>query len=271
MQTILHNGKLVPKEQTVLPVTNKAAFFGFSVYESLKVVGGRPFAADYHVERLFQSARAIGLEHAFEKSQVTQWIDKLIHVNTLSDALIRIQLLGAGSRDEQPQMFLFPVGLTFYDKKLYRDGCTVITYRGERFLPQAKSNNLLLNFLAYREAQKVGALDALLVDHNGALREGTRTNIFALRGKELVTAPDEMILDGITRKLVLACAQKDFHIVQTPIMQKDLPTYDAFFLTSTTMNIMPIRQIDNFCITHPVPETLRTLMQTFRQFRSTIQ
>lgn len=229
-QYILKNSVLTDSKDAALSVLNKAMFFGFAVYESVKVVQGRTFAAGYHVERLLNSANIIGLKHSFTAEGVANDINALVKVNGLTDALIRILLVGGDGAAQEPQLFIFSVGLTFYPDKFYRDGVSVITYTGERFLPRAKTNNLLLNFLAYQKAQEADALDVLLIDRNGNVTEGTRTNIFVLSGKTLITPPKEDVLEGITRKILIEAAQGICEVREEKIPLNSLAERDALFL-----------------------------------------
>ena len=176
--------------------------------------------------------------------------------------------MGAGDENEEPQLFMFPLGLTFYPDKFYRRGVKVITYEGERMLPQAKSKDLLLNFLAHRVAVKSDALDAILVDRGGNMREGTRTNLFAIKGNSLVTSPVDKVLDGITRRILFEAVRGDekLSVVEEDIPLKDIENYDGFFLTSTSMNVMPIRQIDDVVIAKEVHPKIKEIAKRFKQY-----
>ncbi|HBE89989.1 MAG: hypothetical protein A3E37_02025 [Candidatus Andersenbacteria bacterium RIFCSPHIGHO2_12_FULL_46_9] len=268
MKYISHNGKLVNPEQATIPVLSKAMFFNFAVYESIKVVAGKGFFTEYHIDRLLHSASLIGLEHSFSKKNILRWIDDLSKNSENKDLLIRILLMGAGDENEEPQLFMFPLGLTFYPDKFYRRGVKVITYEGERMLPQAKSKDLLLNFLAHRVAVKSDALDAILVDRGGNMREGTRTNLFAIKGNSLVTSPVDKVLDGITRRILFEAVRGDekLSVVEEDIPLKDIENYDGFFLTSTSMNVMPIRQIDDVVIAKEVHPKIKEIAKRFKQY-----
>ena len=133
------------------------------------------------------------------------------------------------------------------EKKDYRGGVKVTTFRHERFLPEAKTLNMLPSYLAYREARRAGAFDALLVARDGTIREGTRTNFFAVKGRTLITPPVKLVLDGITRRTVIACArQHGYGIIEDSIRLKEISAYGGAFVTNTSGGIVPVKQIDNF-------------------------
>ena len=238
---VIRNGNLIKSEEACISIYNKPFFFNFAVYSNVKVVKGRMFAPALEIEKLFESASKIGISCGFSKDDAMEWLRRLVSANKIGNALIRMLLVG-GDENTKPAFFMFPVGLTFYPKKMYSKGAKVITYEGERLFPQSKTQCLLLNYMAYREASKKGAIDAILVDREGNMREGTRTSLFAIKGGFLIAPPDEDVLEGLTRKLVLEIAPKLMRVKKEKI-RKD-GNYDGFFITSTTIGIMPICEID---------------------------
>jgi branched-chain amino acid aminotransferase len=264
---VILNGRLTKKEEANISVFNKAMFFNFAVYDSMKVVKGRSFFLKFHVDRLLESARIIKLEHPFTKDEISKWIGMLIEKNKLHDAMIRFLLLGAGSPKEKPLLFLFPVGLTFYRSGDYNRGVKAITFHGERPIPQSKSKDLLINFMALREAMHHGAKDALLIDKEGCIREGTRTNFFAVKNGKLYTAPLTDVLEGITRKIVVKLAKENgVEIVEKKIKADKLKNYDEFFFTSTSMKVLPIAQVDDYEVPGGVGPVTKKLIKLFKDY-----
>ncbi|MBU1119160.1 aminotransferase class IV [Patescibacteria group bacterium] len=264
---VIQNGKLIQKEEASIPLYSKANFFDFAVYDSIKVVQGKPFFPEFHVDRLLESARIIDLEHPFTKKEIAIWIQLLIDKNKLKDSLIRFLLIGAGDEQEEPTLFMFPVGLTFYDRKWYKKGVKVITYHGERIVPDSKAKDLLLNFIALREAKKNDAIEALLIDTDGNIREGTRSNFFAVKGSVLYTPPLTDVLEGVTRKIVVDSAKKEtIEVKEEKIPYEKLDEFDEFFVTSTSMNIMPIVEIDDRIVASEVGPITKSLIKSFKEF-----
>lgn len=249
MKKVIYNGQIINENEATISISDKGYFFDFAIYSSIKVVQKKVFFSEYHVERLFESAQVIDLQHQFTKQQVMEWLDLVVRENNLDNALLRIVMIGDADENRNPKLFIFCVGgLTFYAHKLYTHGAKVITYVGERRFPQSKTTDLLLSFLAFREARKADALDALLIDREGFIREGTRTNFYAIRGNELVIPPAAKVLEGVTKKIVLEVVENNFKIIEEDIPHHALEKYDEFFITSTSMNVMPIRQIDDYII-----------------------
>ena len=263
----IKNGELIEKESASVSVYNKAMFFDFCVYGNIKIVKGKMFMPDSNAENLFHSAEVIGIEHKFRKNEVVSWARKIIAKNNLKDALIRMLLIGQ-EKDEEPILFLFPVGLTFYPAKFYNYGVKVITFKGERFIPSSKSKNLLLGYIAYREAAKQDAIDALLVDNDGNIREGTRSSFFAIKDSHLIMPPAGKALGGLTREIIKKISPKMLKIREEDISLAKIEEYDGYFLTGSTMKIMPVRQIDDKILSPKAAEKIRKLQGLYEKYTS---
>ncbi|MEM5871530.1 MAG: aminotransferase class IV [Candidatus Aenigmatarchaeota archaeon] len=265
---VIKNGELIEKNNACISVYNKAMFFDFAVYSNIKVIQGKLFLPELEIEKLFESAKVIGIEHNFTKEEIIEWTRKLIKENNIKDALIRILLIGH-EKNQQPELFLFPVGLTFYPENYYTRGVKLITYKGERFLPTCKSKDLLLCYLAYREAYSQGAIDALLVDKDNNIREGTRSSFFVIKNNVLIAPPKEKVLEGVTRKIILEIANKIMEVKEEDIPLSKIKDYDEYFITGTTLNVMPVRQIDNIILRERVGEKVTQLQNLFKKYCET--
>lgn len=245
MQYIL-NGAAIPEKEAVVPISDKAYFFDFAIYESLKVIKGKVFFAEYHIDRLFESAEIIDLRHSFKKEEVLDWLNLLIIKNNLDDAFLKIVLIGDPDENKNPKLYIMPLtGVTYYPKQFYNKGVKVITYNGERRFPKAKTKDLLLSFLALREAKRNNAIEALMIDSDGNIREGTKSNFIAIKGDMLIIPPKEKVLEGITKKMIIKSCEKDFKIKEEDIPLSKIKDYDEFFISSTLFNVLPVNQIDD--------------------------
>ncbi len=265
MKYCVKNGELVPEDQAGVSVRNKAMFFDFAVYSNIKVVNGKMFLPKLEVDKLFESAKIIDLKHHFTKEQILAWMKMLIEKNNLKDALVRILLIGS-EKDSEPLLFLFPLGLTFYPDKYYKEGVKLITFPGERRFPCSKTKDLLLSYLAYREATQQGALDALLVDKDKNIREGTRSSFFVIKKDTLIVPPKEKVLEGITRKIILEIAPKIMKVQEEDIPLGKIQDYDEYFITGTSLSVMPVRQIDDFLAADRAGEQVKELQKLFKEY-----
>ncbi|KKW42824.1 MAG: Aminotransferase class IV [Candidatus Magasanikbacteria bacterium GW2011_GWA2_56_11] len=240
------NGQLRPITEACLPVDHTELAYGFGVYESLRLRRGCVYFLGEHIERLLCSAQVVELEHLFTKEKIKKWTEALVAVNPATAANVKMLLIGSQT-PAGALLYIFLLSPFFLEKKDYRGGVKVTTFRHERFLPEAKTLNMLPSYLAYREARRAGAFDALLVARDGTIREGTRTNFFAVKGRTLITPPVKLVLDGITRRTVIACArQHGYGIIEDSIRLKEISAYGGAFVTNTSGGIVPVKQIDNF-------------------------
>ena len=259
------NGETLPIEQAAVPLSNIEYQYGFGVYETIRVTNGVPNFLKDHLERLAESARLIELEHAFSDESIAEAISQLIQKNEVETCNLKILLIGGQTR-ESATLYILCLNPLFPDKKFYRDGVHCITYEYERMFPHAKTLNMLGSYLAYRKAKEAGAYEALFLNREGNITEGTRTNFFAMKGKTLYSAPEKDILLGVTRKAVLLAAEQNgFSIEERVVRPEDVPEYDSVFLTSTSSKILPIHSIDSLTLREPSSD-LKNLMLLFDEF-----
>lgn len=235
----IENGSLIPETEARVPVTLREVQSNFSVYEALRVVRRHIVHLDDHLARLEYSASQIGL--VLPRCPWQEWIDRLIEADGLVDATMRILVYGGPS----PMVFITWQELLSYPDDYYRKGVAVTTYHGERFLPTCKTSNLLLSYLALEDAHHRNAFEALLVDRNGKVLEGTRSNFYMLDGRKLLTAPDELVLGGVTRISVLRAARElGYEVVKEAPSLDDLSKGMTMFISSTSMAAMPVSNVD---------------------------
>lgn len=260
-----HNGQLLPLNQAALPLDNIEFSYGFGVYETLRVRNTQAVFLVEHTKRLFHSAHLIDLEHFFTSDFVLNAIHELAQKNNIEVANLKVLLIGGKTKDEA-QLFAFLLAPKFLEKKEYREGIKVITFEHERFLPQAKTLNMLPSYIAYKKAVSNGAFDALFIDRKGNITEGTRSNFFAVKNTTLLTPPKHVVLDGITRRHVITCAlQHGYTIEEKEISLNEIFSYDGAFLTNTSGGIVPIRTIDEKSF-GDICSSLQELRQHFEKY-----
>lgn len=259
------NGQLLPFSQAVVPLTNINFQYGFGVYETLKIRNNILYFAKEHISRLLKSAEIISLDHPFESEEIAAHIASLIADNSLESANIKMLLIG-GKTPDDCLLYILPLAPLYPDRKLYSQGASVGTVNYERFLPGAKTLNMLPSFLFYTRAREKGHYDCLYLDKNDNILEGSRTNFFALKDDTLITPPKELVLDGVTRATVIHTAlAHGFKLKEEPIPLSYLHEFDASFLTSTSSKIIPLKNINEFRFASIHPR-LKELMQHYDTF-----
>lgn len=258
------NGEILPLSEATISIQNIQFQYGFGVYESLRVRKGIIYFAKQHLARLLESARIIGLEHPYTSEQLIGFLHEVVQKNEATDCNIKMLLVGGKSIDDA-LLYILPLAPLFPDRKLYSHGATVETVHYRRFLPKAKTLNMLPSYLSYAKARKNGHYDALLLDDDDTILEGTRTNFFAITGTTLITPPRESVLEGVVRDVVLYLAKKHgFTVKEEKIPYIDLSMFDGAFLTSTSSKIMPLVHID--ALRFEIPEKVKELMKHYDAF-----
>ena len=265
------NGKYVALDQACLPVNDLGIVRGYGVFDFLRTYNGVPFKLREHVQRLQNSAKLIGLNLPWTTEEIEAIAQDTLGRNKLPEANIRIVVTGGASADfitplGQPSLMVIVTPVSEYPKEYYERGVKAIAVQIERFLPKAKSLNYISAIGALQQAKLTNAVEALYINQQGHVLEGTTTNFYIFRESKLIT-PKEGILKGITRDVVLELAENRFEIVEQPIYYSDLSSCDEAFITSSTKEIMPVVQIDELDISKGKPgENTQLLMQLFQNY-----
>jgi branched-subunit amino acid aminotransferase/4-amino-4-deoxychorismate lyase len=253
---------LLPITEAVMPLANLAYQYGFGVYENIKVRKGIIYFALQHIDRLFASAKAINLVHTVTKEQIVNAIEEVVKSNAIESCNIKLLLIG-GEKKEDVLFFVLPLAPYFPQRRFFSQGVKVETTIYERFLPNAKTLDMLPSYMFYTQAKQKGCYDALLINYKGNILEGTRTNFFAIKGKTIFTPSKAHILQGVTKQIVLYVAKKHGYTIEEwdiSLAQIKEGEYDGAFLTSTSASIVPIRKIDNFSFAE-ISFTITSLMK----------
>ena len=256
----MRNGDLIPAERAAIPVTASALYGALGVYETVEIVGRRPFRLHQHLQRLEASARASGFTLNPPPERVAEWIPPLLDANDVEECLLRVVLVDLG--EPQATYFLYLMRPPNYPPEWYERGVPVTTFEGERSFPLIKSLNTLVPGLARKKAASLGVHDALLIDHQGNVTEGTNCNVFAVIDGTLVTAPYGAALEGVTLSIVLDIA-RDLGIPteRRPLPASEIPRWQEAFLTSTRRHVLPISRVDEHPMT--VGPITRALMKGY--------
>lgn len=237
------NGERMPLEQAQVSIFTPAFLSSFGVYETIKVDQGRPFYLEDHLRRLIKSAQMIDINFHADVTTLVEWFNLLMELDRQATWQCRILALGAVQAGPSPIIAMRATPLPTYPQDFYHHGAEAVLYEGQRALPTCKSLNMLVNYLAREKATRVGALEGLL-HHNGHLTEGSRSNLFAVQQGKIITPPESMVLQGITRDIIsLVMQDTDCPVIERPL-STDLSQYDELFISSTSMHVMPIIKVN---------------------------
>ncbi len=250
-------GRWVHPHEASISINDVAVLRGYSVFEALRTYDRRPFHLDEHLARLYRSAAIIDLEVPYTHDFVARIIHEIIERNTYKHAAIRILVTGGESEDGvlpagNATLAVLITPLAERDMARFARGTRVITTRLQRTEAEAKTSNYISAIRALKEAARRDASDALFVNEQDHVLEGTRSNFFVFHGDTLVT-PRAGILSGVTRTTVLELARDRFAVEERPILLAELPAVDEAFITSSSREITPVIAIDDWTIGNGTP------------------
>lgn len=252
------DGKLVPSAEARVSVYDHGLLYGDGVFEGLRGYGGRVFKLASHIQRLQESASRIRLEIPYTAAQLAAAVKETMAACAMRDCYIRLVVTrGVGTLGLHPFkcpracVFVVVDTIQLYPEELYANGMKVIVAKRPRIPmecldPAIKSLNYLNNILAKIEAIDAQVLEAIMLNVHGRVSECTGDNIFAVRGKQLLTPPtSEGLLHGITREYVLRELAPALGLtVSEPTMHvSDFEGADEVFLTGTAAEIVGVSAI----------------------------
>lgn len=256
------NGRFVPKEEATVSVFDHGYLYGDGIYETLRAYNGMLFLLDRHLARLRNSADAISLNLPLPLEKIGDALYDTIKANGLRDAYVRIQVSrGTGEIGLDPA--LCPEPTTVIVAKEFKDypaehfergvSLSIVSTRRNHPLalpPSVKGTNFLNNILAKIESIRAGAYEAVMLNWEGYVAEGTISNIFFSKDGVLYTPGLETgILEGVTRGLVLDLARKQgIETREALIPPGQLLQADECFITNTTVEVMPVTTIDKAAV-----------------------
>ncbi len=272
------DGRFVPESEARVSVFDHGFLYGDGVFEGIRVYKGVVFKLREHIDRLYDSAKAIMLEIPLSKEEMIKAVLETLKRNNLRDAYIRLIVTrGVGDLGIDPRKCSKPsvIIITREMKPLLgRKSVSLIISSVRRdnvdaTSHQAKSLNYLNSILAKLEAIKAGADDAILLDNRGFVSEASAANLFLVKNGVIITPPQTAgILPGITRGKVMELAESlGFRVEEREITPMELFTADEVFLTGTAAEIVPVAEIAGRKLPEAPGKVTRRLMEEFEKLK----
>lgn len=272
------NQEIVPAQMASISVFDHGLLYGDGVFEGLRFYHGKTFMLDAHLQRLAESARAIGLELPCQLSRITQAIEELIEQYPGDTGYLRLVVTrGVGSlgidprKCERPGLFIIADELSVMDVSDVNNGVSLHVAETRRcpvecLDPAIKSLNYLNNILARIEANRAGKDEALMLNLDGYVSEGSVDNIFVVQDGMLRTpALSDGLLAGITRAVVIdVAADIGIGCDETRLTVSDLQAADECFLTGTGAELVPVSQIGEHRYLPQLSPLVPKIMKAFR-------
>lgn len=272
MSWVYFDGAAVRESDARIAATDRGLLFARGVFETFRAERDRPvFRLGRHIARMKAGAAALGITSAPERADVERAVEALLDRCGLQEARVRATLT-AGPEDGAPSLLVQARPLTDYPEALYETGAAAVVAKLRRNetspLCRVKSLNYLDNLLAREEARRAGAVEALLLNTQGRLAEGSASNVFLVRDGVLVTPPlDDGALPGVTREAVLDLARAEgIPAEEAPVEPDALTRATEAFITNAVAGVLPVTSVDGAAVGGGTPgEVTRRLRAALRR------
>lgn len=228
------------------------------IYEVLRVINGKPIFLEDHVRRMENSFKLIGEEFLLSYEEISNQIYELIKNQGKLEGNIKITYEVYGK-----ELKIFFIEHSYPSKEMYENGVKTILYFGERENPNAKIVNDNFREKVNKEIRENNAYEAILIDSKGYITEGSKSNIFMVKGNKLLTSPVDAVLLGITRGEVISLAKKlEIEVEEIEYKYLDINELDGMFISGTSPKILPINQVNDVNL-NVNNEIIRKLMMAY--------
>lgn len=214
------------------------------IYEVMRVIEGKALFLEDHFSRFEHSLAELNTKSVFGFSRISEIVNELIKRNNLITCNIRFEVI---LKDNSLLLASYSVPYSYPKPEQYLHGVNVASYSIERAHPHIKQSSI--NEIVRRKLAQIYAeemyFEVVLVDRKANITEGSRTNVFFVKGNTIYSPPSEKILEGITRKKILQIAtENSLQIKEVVIPLSSINEYDACFLTGTSPKILAVNKID---------------------------
>ncbi len=278
------DGEFFPEGEAKISVFDHGLLYGDGVFEGIRFYCGRVFRLEEHIDRLFDSAKALHLDIQATRAELCEMTLATIRENKLQDGYVRLIVTrGVGSLGLSPytcpraSIVIIASSISLYSPEKYEKGLVLTTCSTRRpthdtLSPAVKSLNYLSNIMAKIEAMAAGAEEGVMLNVQGEVAECTGDNIFVLKKGIIYTPPVSAgALNGITRNVVIKLVQeRGYELREIRMSRYDLYTADELFLTGTAAEVVPVSKYDERIIGDGTPgKVTKELMIEFRKIVET--
>jgi branched-chain amino acid aminotransferase len=283
-EIIYLNGQLVPRFEAKLSPFDHGFLYGYSLFETMRAYNGHIFRLDSHLSRLRCSADSIGLTHSIlstdgDKDSLKAACMATLEANKLGDARIRLTVsAGEGDMTPDPSTCSGPTILITAQKLIpwrpekyesgFKAALSSLRRNSQSPLSRLKSTCYMENILARMAARATGCDEAIFLNEEGYLAEGSTANVFLASNGELSTPSLESgVLPGITRDAVLEIARaSNIRTVERAVETKELIEAEEAFVTNSILEIMPLTWFEGKAIGTGKPgKVTRELLAAYRK------
>ncbi len=279
-QWIYLNGEFVTKENAKISVYDHGFLYGDGIFEGIRIYEGNIFKCKEHLDRLYDSAKSIMLDIPLTFEEMQDAMIETLRRNEMRNGYIRLIVSrGPGNLGLDPKrcpaawVVIIVEQLSIYSEEAYRDGLVSVSVSQRRNIPDAlnpkiKSLNYLNNILVKIQANLAGVGEAIMLNSQGYVAEGSSDNIFIIKNGTVFTPPCYIgALEGITRAAIMElCDKLGYKLKEEPFTLHDVYVADEVFFTGTAAEVIAVREVDGRKIGSGKAGPMTThLLQEFRK------
>jgi len=212
------------------------------VYDVIRLINGKPLYLENHLERLNRSINLAGYSYHYKEETFKKDIEKLVVKSGMTSNNIKTTFF----ENDKSVRIMYMVKSFYPSKEDYRDGYKTLLIYEERENPNAKILNEERRTLINKILRETGANEAIFVSEDKKILEGSRSNLFFVKGEKIITSPDDKVLLGtIRQKIIEICKNNNISVIKREILLDELSFFNGAFITGTSIDIMPLAKIDN--------------------------
>lgn len=282
-QWIYLNGQYVTKENAKISIFDHGFLYGDGIFEGIRIYNGNIFKCKEHLQRLYDSAKSIMLEIPLTMNEMERTLVEVIRKNDLKSGYIRLIVSrGDGNlgldprRCPKPNVVIIVEQLSIYPEEAYVNGLKTVSVSTRRNIPDAlnpkiKSLNYLNNILVKIQANLAGVGEAIMLNSQGYVAEGSADNIFIIKNGILFTPPAYCgALEGITRAAIIEiCERIGYKLKEQPFTLHDVYVADEVFFTGTAAEVIAVCEVDGRMIGEGKAGPITTNL--LKEFRSVVE
>lgn len=233
------DGQLVPLSD----LKKGDRFKSRSIYEVIRVIDQIPLFFEEHYKRMLESGRIISTAIPYSANDLQLQVKKLAELSNNQEGNVKL-IYGFYGKQKSRRLMVSFIPHVYPGIEQYQNGVPVTLYKLERLIPNAKLSKDRPKTLDSLIDHQNGFYEVLMVNSDGNITEGSRSNVFFIKGDTIVTPPNSAVLQGITRTKVIEVIDRKFSLQQKEIDKQELEHFDAVFITGTSPGVLPVKAVD---------------------------
>ena len=234
------------------------------IYEVVRIIDGVPLFLEDHIKRFRSSAKILGHELKESDEMFEASLKKLIDLNGC--IIGNVQLVVNGFDKTNYGTYMFFIGYRYPSQQEIKNGVPVILYHAERNNPNAKTTDLAFRNGLNAELARSGAYEALMVNKNDEITEGSKSNVFFVSAPKIYTSPLVNVLPGVTRaKVIYICKGLGLEIVESTIKVSFLKKIDGLFITGTSPEVLPISSVNGIKYDSQTNQVITSIRKSYEK------